>query len=127
MALLDLNIRELCDPRTKTYGTAGFAAVLKADPAVTVPLLAKLDEGQFKHTPYWRVCVLAAAQRNHSRCALCGGGIRHGLAVPVVPPGLVHGTEHLHLDKFKVTHGNQFACMAYSGKSREELRKAWAV
>lgn len=110
MALLDLNIRELCDWRTRTFNAAGYQTVLAADPAVTVPLLAKMDAGQYKHTPYWRVCVAEAAKLNHYRCSRCGGWAAVKNATMLVPDDVVRGTEHVNMHRIKVEHKNHFYC-----------------
>ena len=112
MALLDLNIRELCDWRTRTFNAAGFNTVLAADPAVTVPLLAKMDAGQYKHTPYWKICAGEASKINHYRCHLCGGWIPKKCTAIIVPDDVVRGTEHVNLHRIKVFHGNSFYCKA---------------
>lgn len=114
MALLDLNITELCDWRTKTFNKAGYATVLAADPAVTTRLLAKLDPGQYHKTPYWRAVVAAAAERQGHRCANCGHHVRPRDMAGIAAPTLIRGTEHQHLDQVAVIHHNAFTCKAHA-------------
>lgn len=127
MALLDLNITELCDWRTNTYNKAGYDLILGADPAVTTKLVAKLDAGQFHRTPYWRVCVQEAAKLKGYRCDKCG---RHLAPVDVVglyQLDLPHGTEHTNLDQIAVMHRNSFYCKANVRRAERAEGKATGV
>lgn len=122
MALLDLNIRELCDWRTKTFNRAGYDTIMAADPAVTTKLLAGLDNGRYHHTPYWKAVAMAAVKHHGHACARCGGRILRAIDGAVyAPPAVVPGTEHRNLDKLTVTHRNGYACTAYRKVHTREL------